>query len=160
MSETATANPAPVPDPNRWRGTPLSGDELEAVQASCAAAGALHLLQMVKGIALPHPTGFHLLVLQFVRPAKVGSIIMAETSKKEDVWQGRCGVVLRFGPDAYRDETKFPAGAWCEVGDWVIWPPIESAAARLAYGDAVLALIPDDRVLVTGADPFLANLSG
>jgi co-chaperonin GroES (HSP10) len=28
--------------------------------------------------------------------------------------------VLRVGPDAYKDTTKFPSGAWCKEGDFVL----------------------------------------
>lgn len=145
---------------DRWGGETLDADAWAAVEESCKAVGAEHLLANIRGVRLPRPTGFHVLVMQFIRPEKVGSIIMAAVSQREDEWQGRTGIVLRFGPDAYRDRAKFPAGAWCEVGDWVVWPPVESAAARMKYGNAVLAMIPDDRVLVTNVDPVLANTSG
>jgi co-chaperonin GroES (HSP10) len=28
--------------------------------------------------------------------------------------------VMRVGPDAYKDATKFPSGAWCKEGDFVL----------------------------------------
>jgi co-chaperonin GroES (HSP10) len=28
--------------------------------------------------------------------------------------------VMKDGPDAYKDQTKFPAGAWCKEGDFVL----------------------------------------
>jgi co-chaperonin GroES (HSP10) len=28
--------------------------------------------------------------------------------------------VMRVGPDAYKDTAKFPSGAWCKEGDFVL----------------------------------------
>ena len=114
-----------------------------------------------RDVELPSPTGWHILVLQYVRPDRVGSIIMADKTRDEDKYQGRVGIVLDLGPDAYTDEDKFPTGAWCQPGDWIMWPAVEGAARRFAYGkDAVLALVNDDSVLAVGVDPLRAVASG
>lgn len=130
----------------------LPADTLEQVK---------HIVADLGDVELPNPTGWHLLVLQYVRPKKsAGGIIFADQTKQEDVYQGRTGVVLAIGPDAYKGE-KFTSGAWCEVGDLVLWPPVEAAAARFSYGkDVTLAILADDRVLATGIDPFRAVTSG
>jgi hypothetical protein len=122
-----------------------------------ALAKCAHLLDGVRDIEIPAPTGWHVLVLQYIRPEKVGSIFLADQTRKEDEYQGRVGLVLALGPDAYADTVKFPNGPWCQVGDWVLWPPMESAATRFRYGKAVLALINDDRVLMRGVDPVQAT---
>ena len=106
---------------------------------------------------LPRPTGWHILVQQYIRPDRVGGILLPEVSKREDQWQGRVGVVLAVGEDAYCDEAKYPAGAWCRPGDWVMWPSYEQASTRFRYGKAVLALLPDERVILTGIDPELVT---
>lgn len=125
-----------------------------------AQASASHLLALLAGAALPQPTGYHVLAVQYIRPQKSsGGIIFADKSKSEDKWQGRVGLVLALGPDAYSDTAKFPSGPWCKPGDFIVWPAVEAATSRIEYGQrgaserAVLVMIPDDRVLLTGVDP-------
>lgn len=122
-----------------------------------ALARAGHLVEDLRGVDLPAPTGWHVLVLQYIRPEKVGSLFLADVTRREDEYQGRTGLVLALGPDCYADQTKYPAGAWCKPGDWILWPPLAQAATRFRYGKAVLALINDDSVLLTGVDPALST---
>jgi co-chaperonin GroES (HSP10) len=120
---------------------------------------ASHLVAKIGDAELPDPTGWHVLILQYVREERSkGGIIFADKTLKEDVYQGRCGVVLAVGPAAYSDKAKFGLEPWCKPGDWVMWPPVEAAAARTAYGEGItLAFIADDRVLATGVDPVIAT---
>jgi hypothetical protein len=110
-------------------------------------------------IEFPAPTGWFVLVLQYVRPdAKTlpggGKLYFADQTKKEDEFQGRVGVVLALGPDAYKDPGKYPAGPWVTPGDWVMWPALESAAQRQRYGGFVIAVLPDDRIVARNVDPL------
>lgn len=124
-------------------------------------ASIKHLTDKIGDIDLPDPTGWYVMVLQYVRPDKIGSLIMPEKAKQEDVYQGRVGVVLAVGPDAYADKNRFMSGPWCKPGDCVLWPPVEAAAARLSYGEGVtIAFLNDDRVLATGMDPVRATTNG
>lgn len=126
-----------------------------------AAAGpARHLFESMEGMKLPVPTGWHVLVLQYIRPEKVGSIIMAEQTRREDEYQGRVGLVLRMGPEAFTDVGKFPGGPWCKPGVWVTWPRLEASSTRMKYGKVVLALMNDESILMTGVDPVLATQGG
>lgn len=126
-----------------------------------AKAAASHLLILLPKCAeLIKPTGYHILAAQYIRPQKSsGGILFADKSKSEDKWQGRVGLVLALGPDAYSDTAKFPSGPWCKPGDFIVWPAVEAATSRIEYGQrgaserAVLVMIPDDRVLLTGVDP-------
>lgn len=108
---------------------------------------------------LPEPTGFHVLCLQWVRgeSVQVGSmkLILAESTRREDQYQGRLGVVLALGPDAYSDTVKFPSGPWVKVGDVVAWPALENASGRYAFGSGTLAGITDDRLVFRGCDPAM-----
>ena len=107
---------------------------------------------------LPEPTGFHVLCLQYVRPEVVTTsggmrLHLAAQTRKEDEYQGRVGVVLALGPDAYSDTAKFPSGPWVAVGDIVAWPALENASGRYAFGSGTLAAITDDRLVFRGCDP-------
>lgn len=136
--------------------------KLESVPLDAATEAAFaHLLDPLRGIEIPDPTGYYVLVLQYIRPesrktAGGGTLYLPEVALKEDVYQGRCGLVLAVGPDAYLD-PKFISGRWCDPGDVVVWPPLENASTRLKYGQSVLALIADDKIILTGADPALAT---
>lgn len=140
--------------------------KIEAITKKLDAAALApfqHLLDRMKGTDVPEPTGYHVLVMQYVRPdtIKTGSgftLHVAGKTQREDEYQGRVGLVLAVGPDAYKDTVKFPGGAWCAPGDTVLWPPVESAATRFKYGgkageQTVLALLPDDRILARGVQP-------
>jgi hypothetical protein len=120
-----------------------------------------HLVGGNQGInpdaVLPEPNGYNVLVLQYVRPETVTTqggmkLILAHTTQKEDQYQGRVGIVLTLGPDAYGDEAKFPNGAWVQPGDVVAWPALENASGRYAFGGQTLAVIPDDRLVLKGCD--------
>ena len=125
---------------------------------------ASHLLEKLEGVPLPTPTGWHVLVLQWVRPDVIKSssssnafqLYVSETVQKEDQYQGRCGLVLAVGADAYKD-PKFLGGPWCKPGDWVSWRNMESAASRLTYNGVVIARLADDTIVDTGIDPRLVS---
>jgi hypothetical protein len=103
---------------------------------------------------LPTPTGYHVLCLQYHRPEKVGSIILADQTIREDMSQGRVGVVLALGESAY-GEARFPEGPWCAPGDFVAWPALENTAGRVAWGRANLVFLTDDRVALVDVDPAM-----
>jgi len=63
------------------------------------------------------------LVAIYVRPEKTRSgIILADTTRDEDKSQGKVGLVVKLGSDAFDD----PSGKWfngtkLEIGDWVFF---------------------------------------
>ncbi len=51
-----------------------------------------------------------------------GGIIRTDNAKKEDIWQGVVGLVLKKGPLAFVDDDKAKfSGFGIEVGDWVFF---------------------------------------
>ena len=71
---------------------------------------------------LPQPSGWRLLVLPFTPKEKTkGGIIIAQESLDKARIATNCGYVVKMGPMAYGDKEKFPTGAWCKQGDWVIF---------------------------------------
>ena len=67
--------------------------------------------------------GDRVLVGIFMRPEKTkGGIIRPDANKEEDVWQGKVGLVLKWGPDAFVDpETGNLYDQTTEVGEWVVF---------------------------------------
>src|SRR3954465_12531923 len=113
------------------------------------------------GKSLPVPTGYNVLVAIYVRPAKTkGGIILTDKTRAEDKHQGNVGLVLAIGPDAFQD-AKFRSGAWCSVGDWILFPNYEGASTKFemvgtkADGNinVVLCTVPDDRIVCVVANP-------
>lgn len=119
---------------------------------------AAHLLARLPADLRIEPKHHTILVLQYVRgDTTKGGIILPGQAQREDEFQGRVGLVLALAPDAYDDGRRFPAGPLCQVGDWVVWKPMASAATRMRFGDqskgAVIAWLNDDAVIGRVADP-------
>ena len=62
-----------------------------------------------------------------------------------------CGVVLRMGPDCYRDKERYPDGPWCKEKDWVIFA--RYAGSRIKIDGGEVRLLNDDEVLATVENP-------
>lgn len=111
-----------------------------------------HLFDKLADLCLPVPTGWHVLILQYVRPAKIGSILLSEKTLQEDAWQNRVGVVLAIGSDAYADRVRYPSGAWISPGDTVMWRKLDNAAAKFEINGVTLCFVNDDAIIARGVD--------
>ena len=101
---------------------------------------------------LPVPSGWRILVLPFTPKEKTkGGIIIAQESLDKARIATNCGYVVKMGPMAYGDKEKFPTGAWCKQGDWVIFA--RYAGSRLPIEGGEVRLLNDDEVLGTIKDP-------
>ncbi len=101
---------------------------------------------------LPQPSGWRLLDLPFTPKEKTkGGIIIAQESLDKARIATNCGYVVKMGPMAYGDKEKFPTGAWCKQGDWVIFA--RYAGSRLPIEGGEVRLLNDDEVLGTIKDP-------
>lgn len=102
------------------------------------------------------PTGWNVLIAVFVRPEKTtGGVFLADRTRGEDEFQGRVGVVLAMGPDAYLgDRVRNYGGPWVQPGDWVIFPTFENTATKHKYRGVVVAEVPDDRFTAIVRDPM------
>ncbi len=67
--------------------------------------------------------GDRILMGIYVRPEKTkGGIIRPDSNKEEDIWQGKVGLILKLGPDAFKNtETGEYYEQRCAVGDWVLY---------------------------------------
>ena len=98
------------------------------------------------------PTGYRILILPFV-PGKVtrGGIHLAKQTVDKERLATVVGYVVKLGPDAYKDDRKFPEGPWCQEGDWVIFGRYAGARIQIEGGD--LRLLNDDEILAVINDP-------
>lgn len=71
---------------------------------------------------LPQPTGWRVLILPYKGKAKTesGIFLPDEVQDKKQI-STQVGYVLRLGPLAYKDQEKFPSGAWCQEKQWVMF---------------------------------------
>tara|TARA_R100000008_G_C3568051_1_gene160320 strand:+ start:119 stop:553 length:435 start_codon:yes stop_codon:yes gene_type:complete len=101
---------------------------------------------------LPRPTGYRILILPFAQKSvtKGGIHIAKQTIDKERL-STVVGHVIALGPDAYADTIKFPEGAWCKQGDWVIFGRYAGARFQIEGGD--MRLLNDDEILAVIDDP-------
>ena len=59
--------------------------------------------------------------------------------------------VIKMGPDCYKDESRFPSGAWCNEGDFVLVRP--HAGTRVKIHGREFRIINDDSVEGVVEDP-------
>jgi chaperonin GroES len=94
---------------------------------------------------LPVPKGYRILVaLPDSQEKTAGGIIKPDDLRKKEETASMLGLVLDMGPDCYADEGRFPSGAYCKPGDWVI---IRSySGTRFKIKGREYRLINDDTV--------------
>jgi co-chaperonin GroES (HSP10) len=84
-------------------------------------------------------------------PAVLDKSLVESTMDKENLSTSVC-YVLKVGPLAYQDESKFNGIPWCEKGDWVLIGKYSGARFQLEDNHDV-RIINDDEVIGTIADP-------
>jgi len=87
-----------------------------------------------KATMLPEPTGWKLLcavppVSEKIDGTELDLVRDTSTMRQEES-ATTVLFVMKVGPDAYKDQTKFPAGAWCKEGDFVLFVPILVRGSR------------------------------
>jgi len=101
---------------------------------------------------LPDPMGYKLLVAMPQAEEKTeGGIVKATQTIKDEEVSNICGYVLKMGPDCYKDDKRFPSGAWCKIGDWVVFRAYSGTRMKM-YGQE-FRLINDDTVEAVVEDP-------
>lgn len=75
-------------------------------------------------------SGAQVLVATYIRPErKKSGIILTQKLREEDQFQGKCGLVIKLGPLAYKENDKLDFGGYkVKVGDWVFYRPVDGYA--------------------------------
>ncbi len=102
---------------------------------------------------LPKPQGYKILIgVPEVSDKTEGGVFMPDGLKSAEETASIIGFVMKLGPDAYADKDKFPNGAFCEEGDFVIFRSysgtrfkIHGKEFRLINDDTVEAVVDDPR---------------
>lgn len=101
---------------------------------------------------LPEPTGYKLLIaMPSVEDQTAGGVFIPDELKSLEQTASIIGLVVKTGPDAYKDKDKFPNGPWCKLDDYVMFRSY--SGTRFKIMEQEFRLINDDTVEATVADP-------
>ena len=105
-----------------------------------------------KARQVPDPATFHLLCVlpEIDEQYESGLIKAGQTMHFEEVLSPVLFVV-KMGPDAYKDEKRFPSGPSCKVGDFVLVRP--NTGTRIKIHGKEFRIINDDSVEAVVQDP-------
>ena len=129
----------------------MSEFDVNAVDLS----GILNTSAEQKAKQLPEPVRFQLLcvvpeAMEEYADSEIGIVKSSQEIWKEEMLTPVLFVV-KLGPDAYKDPTRFPSGPSCKVGDFVIVRP--NSGTRLKIHGREFRLIADTSVEAVVQDP-------
>jgi hypothetical protein len=127
----------------------MSEYDVSAVDLS----GILNKSAEEKAKQLPDPKTYHMLcvVPEAMAEYEDSEILKsAQTMHYEEVLTPVLFVV-KLGPDCYKDTTRFPSGASCKAGDFVIVRP--NSGTRLKIHGREFRIINDESVEAVVEDP-------
>jgi co-chaperonin GroES (HSP10) len=129
----------------------MSNFDVSAVDLS----GILNASNEEKAKQLPDPAGFYLLTvvpeaMEEYADSEVGLVKSSKEIWKEEVLTPILFVV-KMGPEAYKDTTRFPSGPRCKLGDFVVVRP--NSGTRLKIHGREFRIINDDSVEAVVQDP-------
>jgi co-chaperonin GroES (HSP10) len=105
-----------------------------------------------KATQLPKPSGYRILCAIPEQEKEFESgIAKADETMRIDETLTTVLFVVSLGPDCYADKTRFPSGAWCKQGDFVLVKPY--AGSRLVIHGREFRMINDDSVEGVVDDP-------
>ena len=121
--------------------------------AAVDLSGVLSTTAEEKAKQIPDPATYHLLcMLPEAKEEYEGGLIKASQTMHYEELLSPVLFVAKMGPDAFKDEKRFPSGPSCKVGDFIIVRPntgtrmkIHGTEWRLINDDSVEAVIQDPR---------------
>jgi len=109
-------------------------------------------IEQKKATQLPEPTGYRILIAIPDKEEKTeGGILKAQETLHYEEVSSIVGFVMKMGTDCYKDETRFPTGPWCQVGDFVLFRSFSGTRIKI-YGKE-FRMINDDNVEAVVDDP-------
>ena len=123
--------------------------------AAVDLSGILNKPAEDKAKQLPDPRTFHILcvvpeAMQEYAESEAGIIKSSQSMHFEEVLTPVLFVV-KLGPDCYKDTTRFPSGASCKEGDFIIVRP--NSGTRLKIHGREFRILNDDSVEAVVEDP-------
>jgi co-chaperonin GroES (HSP10) len=109
-------------------------------------------IEQKQATQLPEPTGYRILIAIPDKEKKTeGGILKAQETLNYEEVSSIVGFVMKMGTDCYKDETRFPTGPWCQVGDFVLFRSFSGTRIKI-YGKE-FRMINDDNVEAVVDDP-------
>ena len=123
--------------------------------AAVDLSGILNTTAEQKAKQLPDPKTFHVLTvvpeaMEEYADSDIGIVKSSQSMHYEEVLTPVLFVV-KLGPDAYKDTTRFPSGPSCKEGDFVIVRP--NSGTRLKIHGREFRILNDDSVEAVVEDP-------
>lgn len=122
--------------------------------AAVDLSGILNTSAEEKAKQIPEPSTYHLLCVLPDIDENYGDsgLVKAGSTMHFEELLSPVLFVVKVGPDAYKDEKRFPSGPSCKVGDFILVRPntgtrirIHGKEFRLINDDSVEAVIQDPR---------------
>ena len=108
--------------------------------------------ETVKASQVPQPKGWKLLcVLIDVDDKYESGILKADETVRTEELTSPVLFVMEMGDMAYSDKEKFPTGAWCKQGDFILTRPY--TGTRVKIHGKEFRIINDDQVEAVVLDP-------
>jgi co-chaperonin GroES (HSP10) len=105
-----------------------------------------------KASQIPEPKTYHLLcMLPEAKEEYEGGILKSSQTMQYEELLSPVLFVAKIGPDAFKDEKRFPSGPSCNVGDFVIVRP--NTGTRMKIHGTEWRIINDDSVEAVVQDP-------
>jgi co-chaperonin GroES (HSP10) len=117
-------------------------------------SGVLNTTPEEKARQIPDPVTYYLLCMLPKAEENIegSSLIKTSTMMHHEELLSPVLFVAKIGPDAFKDDKRFPSGPSCKVGDFIMVRPnsgtrmkIHGTEWRLINDDSVEAVIQDPR---------------
>jgi len=102
---------------------------------------------------LPLPAGYRVLIAlpQVKETFDTTDLLKASQTRHEEHIMSIIGMVVDMGSQAYADKDRFPTGAWCKQGDYVMFRA--NSGTRFRIGGTEYRLMNDDSIEAVVPDP-------
>ena len=101
---------------------------------------------------IPNPVGYRLLVRPWSGKAKTdGGVYLSDKTQETIEMTTVVGLVIMMGDLCYKDKDKFPSGAWCKEGQFIIYGRYAGSRFKTKYGEH--RILNDDEVIATIKKP-------
>ena len=106
---------------------------------------------------LPLPAGYRVLIAlpQVKETFDTTDLLKSSQTRYEEHIMSIIGMVVDMGSQAYADKDRFPTGAWCKQGDYVMFRAnsgtrfrIGGTEYRLMNDDSIEAIVPDPTAIL------------
>jgi co-chaperonin GroES (HSP10) len=120
--------------------------------AAVDLSGILSTPTADKAKQMPEPATYHLLcILPEANEQYESGLLKADKTRNFEELLSPVLFVVKLGPDAFKDEKRFPHGPSCKEGDFIIVRP--NTGTRMKIHGREMRIINDDSVEAVVQDP-------